>query len=281
MGIFPSVWTDYYHELPLEEAVQRLAQAGFRCAEISGNHTRKLLERDGTVSQVGHLVHRFLRQQDFRILQGHLSYKKGLCDPTATEDLKRELDLFLELGVENAVIHANGGAELPEEERFSRRVAALSQLAEYVKGTPIRLCLENLGSVPETRTVEKLRVLMDAVGSDRLGICLDTGHLHLTNGREQTCQSHEEFIEKAGKDLHALHITNNSGAGDDHLMPFSSRQGVDWQPVVAALRRIGYRGLFNLEILGENKAPLYIRDAKLDYIKKMTDYMLSDQFLDL
>ena len=212
--------------------------------------------------------------------QGHLSFKKGLCDPAAVDGLKREIDLFLGIGIENAVLHFNGGNELSVEERYQRRCRMLSDLLDHVQHTPIKLCLENLGSVPETHTVERIRKIVDQMNSDRLGICLDTGHLHLVNGRGEAVQTQEEFILGAGKDLCAMHITNNSGGGDDHLMPFSSRYGVDWVEVLRTLRTVGYNGLFNLEILGENQAPMYIRKEKLKYIKKMTDYMVSDDFLE-
>ena len=76
-----------------------------------------------------------------------------------------------------------------------------------------------------------------------------------------------------------LHITDNNGLGDTHQMPFSARFGVNWHEVLRAWEEIGYKGLFNLEILGERVAPLPIREAKLGFIYKMCEYMLSDAFL--
>ena len=274
-----SVWTDYYNFLSVEESVDKLSAAGFSYAELSINHTHTLLARSGDPSQIGKQLQRYTQDKGFTISQGHLSFSKGLCSQESVDTIKRELDLFLGVGIQNAVIHANGGASLDDQERFERRVQSLSELAEYIKGTPIRLCLENLGSVPETHTVVRIRKFIDAVGSDQLKICLDTGHLHLVNGRGEAELSQGDFIRQAGKDLCAMHVTNNSGGGDDHLMPFSSRYGVDWKVVVLALRDINYEGLFNLEILGENKAPMPILEAKLAYIAQMVRYMTSEEFV--
>jgi sugar phosphate isomerase/epimerase len=44
--------------------------------------------------------------------------------------------------------------------------------------------------------------------------------------------------------------------------------------VMQALRDIGYEGLFNLEIPGENKAPMELRDAKIAYIQACYDYLM-------
>ena len=278
MALLPSVWSNYFGEYSPEESARLLHEAGFDYGEISTHHTEKLLTRQGTPQQIGREFRGYLEDLGYTVSQGHLTYKQTLCREDSVDILKRQLDLFEAIGVKNAVIHANGGADLEPQARFARRVSTLSQLAEHLRGSQIHLCLENLGSVPETHTVEKLRLFMDAVGSDRLAICLDMGHLHLTNSRGESNQSHREFILKAGKDLKALHVTNNNGTSDDHLMPFSARKGVDWQEVVTALREVDYQGLFNLEILGEVVCPLPIRHMKLSYIRNMVDYMLSDQF---
>ena len=279
MEIKCSVWSDYFSFLTIEEAIDKLSAVGFRYAELSINHTNTLLKREGKPEETGLKLKRYIQDKGFAIPQGHLSFKKGLFDQTAIDDLKKEIDLFLGVGIQNAVIHANGGGNLDEQKRFEGRVQALTELSQYIKGTPLRLCLENLGSVPETHTVTGIRKFIDAVGSDQLKICLDTGHLHLVNGLGQVELSQGDFIRQAGKDLCAMHVTNNSGGGDDHLMPFSSRYGVDWKDVMLALNEIGYDGLFNLEILGENKAPMPILEAKLTYIAQMVRYMTSQEFL--
>ena len=274
-----SIWSDYFKELSLEEAIELFIEFGFQHSEISINHTNTLLSRSNNIEKTGEAVCKFAAQRDFHITQGHLSFKKGLIDPTSIDDLKKELDLFNAIGVQNAVVHFNGGADLDPETRFQLRLEAMNKLVEYIKGRPIKLCLENLGSVPETHTVERIRKIMDVIGSDQVGICLDMGHLHLVNKREEATQTQTEFILGAGKDLCALHVTNNSGGGDDHLMPYSSRYGIDFKEVITALNKVDYSGLFNLEILGENVAPMYIRKEKLRFIKKMTDYMLTEEFL--
>ena len=278
MAFTVSVWSDYYPEFTLEQTVDAFAAAGFCATELSLIHLEKLLQR-GDPQKVGADVKHYLDSKGFSIPQGHLSFTKGLCTPAALEDNKREIDLFAAMGIRNAVLHFNGGGNLPPEERRSRRLEALRSLAAYAQGTPVVLCLENLGSVPETHTVQQLLEIIDAVGGYNLGICLDTGHLHLTNGLGHTNQSHREFILGAGEYLRAMHITENNGKNDVHQMPYSARTGINWQEVVAAIGEIGYDGLFNLEILGENKAPLPVRDAKLHFIKEMTDYMMSDAFL--
>ena len=56
-------------------------------------------------------------------------------------------------------------------------------------------------------------------------------------------------------------------------MPFG-RGTVDFIGVVRALKEINYDGLFNLEIPGERHCPLEIRGYKIEYIKRMYEYLL-------
>ena len=277
-----SVWMGYYPEYHPAKVIDLLSEAGFTHTEWSTNCTTWLLEERGTPAQLGQKMANHAAGCNMTIPQGHLRFKQGLCDDAAVELLKQDLDLFLAMGVKAAVLHCNGGKELTDEERHDRWIENLQTLCDYVKGTDLVLCLENLGSTPQTHTAQRLLGLIDAAGGgDNLGICLDMGHLHLTNGRGQTQQSLGDFIRTAGSRLQALHVTNNSGQGDDHLMPYSSRLGIDYREPIRALDEIGYKGLFNLEILGESRAPMAIRRAKLEFIQKMCAYMLSDEFLDL
>jgi len=276
-----SVWMGYYPEYHPAEVIKLLSDAGFTHTEWSVNCTEWLFEENTPRDQLGLRIANHAKNCGMTIPQGHLSFKQGLCDDAAVEKLKRELDFFQAVGIRAAVIHCNGGKELTDEERHARWVANLRQLADHVKGTDLTICLENLGSTPQTHTAQRLLGLIGDAGGENLGICLDMGHLHLTNGRGQTNQSLEEFILTAGHQLKALHVTNNSGQGDDHLMPYSSRLGIDYRDPIRALDKIGYKGLFNLEILGECRAPMAIRRAKLEFIQKMCAYMLSDEFLAL
>jgi sugar phosphate isomerase/epimerase len=81
-----------------------------------------------------------------------------------------------------------------------------------------------------------------------------------------------QAIHECGARLLATHISDNDGSGDQHKMPFGGNIG--WRGLVSALKDIGYDGLFNLEIPGENRVPLPVRDARLKYAIEIMDYMM-------
>lgn len=265
-----SVWSSYFVELSPEDAVKELLDAGFAAAELSDEHGKMLLRR-GNPGTEGRKLKEYADGLGFSFPQGHLLLSVDLCAPDAVEILKPWLDLFLALGIRAGVLHASGGADLTAEERFDRRVRALAELTGYVRGSDFTVCLKNLRGPGRPETAEDLNALIDAVGDDaNLGICLDTGHLHLLKDREET---QRDFIRIAGKRLKALHIADNDTTGDMHLMPYG-RGTVDWPQVMEALRDAGYDCLFNLEIPGERRCPLPVLRAKLRYCRALCTYML-------
>jgi len=282
----PSIASAFYVYHAPEDAMSMLKNSGFSHSELCFEHVEVLMERSDSTGKspksIGSDFAKHLKNIGISTPQGHLSFHQGLCSYGTVELLKKELDLFLAIGIKKAVIHVNGADTAQEQERIDKKVSCLSKLLDYIRGTDLTLCIENLPSNPDVRSVKSIMKFIDLLGEKNLGVCLDTGHLHLTNHRGQTNESHEEFIRYAGKHLQALHVANNDGSGDFHLEPFAIRGGVDYQKVVFALREIGYEGLFNLEIHGAVNcitSPFAVKQLKVEYIKKLIDYMLSDEFL--
>lgn len=265
-----SVWTAYYIELSPEEAVRELKTHGIFCAELSDEHGLALLER-GNPEETGKAFRAFLQEENFTMTQGHLWLRVRLCtEEGAAEKLHEWLRLYEAIGIENAVLHCDAMQErddLTMEEKYACNLAALRRVQELSAGMRIRICLENLLRI--CRDADGIVALVDQLDEERFGICLDTGHLNMCE------QSQVEFIRKAGHRLHALHIADNEGERDQHMMPFG-RGNIDFFSVVRALREVGYEGLFNLEIPGENHAPLPVRGYKLEYIRKSCDFLLEN-----
>ena len=262
-----SIWSSYYIDLKVEAAVKRFVKNGIYCSELSDEHGLELLSRSEDVTETGKKFAEFLKENNFEVSQGHLWLKAAICsDNSAVETLYKWIDLYEAIGIKNMVLHCDRLLEtdLTKQEKNEKNVEKLLLLAEYVKGRDITICLENLCTY--TISVDDLLYLIERVGSPNFGICLDTGHLNIT------VKDQREFILKAGKHLKALHIADNEGEYDQHLMPYT-RGTVDFKEVVKALNEIDYKGVFNHEIPGETHIPLELRDAKLEYVKSCYRYL--------
>ncbi|MBO5110800.1 MAG: sugar phosphate isomerase/epimerase [Clostridia bacterium] len=265
-----SVWSSYYCDLSPEDALRALKAHGYDCCEISFEHACTLMER-GDLAAVGAAFSQFAAELGMDISQGHLSYEAKLCKPEGREFLKRQIDLFLAMGVKYAVLHCDSlawrGEELSVEQKIAENCAAIEELLNYIKDSDMVICLENLISTSFANSVEGLMYFIKRFQSKNLGICLDTGHLNLKD-KDQV-----RFIREAGKHVKALHLADNDGLGiDQHLMPYG-RGNVDFVSVLREMKALGYEGMYNLEIPGERYAPFEILGYKLDYIKRMFDYL--------
>lgn len=265
-----SVWSSYYIDLSPEDAILEFKKHGIFYTELSDEHSLELLKR-GDASVVGSKFRSFIQREGFCIPQGHLWLRCQICTvDDAVDILKKWLDLYVAIGIKNAVLHVDNmknDNSLTNDEKRAMNIDKLKQIQKYIldNNLDICICLENLGGI--VADADGLNYLIDNLDSRCFGICLDTGHLNLHD------KDQKSFILKAGKRLKALHIADNEGLKDQHMMPYG-RGNIDFAEVINALETVEYSGLFNLEIPGERNAPLEIRGYKLEYIKKCYQFMV-------
>jgi len=114
--------------------------------------------------------------------------------------------------------------------------AELRPLAAYAGARGVRLALEPLNRFETDliNVVEQGLALIEAVGSPRLGLHLDTFHMHLEE------RDSAAAIRRAGDRLFHFHACEN-----DRGTP--GRGQVAWAAVAAALREVGYDGAVVIE----------------------------------
>lgn len=151
------------------------------------------------------------------------------------------------LGSSYLVVHPQmpfgwGGPEDPDEaERLT--VALLEDLAPDAEKYGVTVCLENMPFKKQRiSTMPYIRRAVEAVKSERIGICYDTGHsnLYALDPREE--------IRTAGKYLRTLHVHDNDGERDLHLMPYLGTYR--WDLFVEGLAESGFEGPLSLETAG-------------------------------
>ena len=96
---------------------------------------------------------------------------------------RRWVDLFNALGIKAGVLHAGGNklraAGWDDKRIFERRVKAGRKIAEYARGGPTLICLENLESASDIIEAADLIRIADTAGAGNVAICLNTGHANI------------------------------------------------------------------------------------------------------
>jgi sugar phosphate isomerase/epimerase len=132
------------------------------------------------------------------------------------------------LGAVNVVFHSSAFPFLRGAYLENWAADCASFYTELAAQYPVRICIENAQDLDPT----PLRKLMEHIDSDRIGVCLDIGHIHYSRIPVG------EWFEQLGQWVQYLHLSDNMGSFDDHL-PLG-QGSIDWDLVNGlwnALRR--------------------------------------------
>ena len=122
--------------------------------------------------------------------------------------------------------------------------------------------------------VRNLRKSFDMINSDYKTFCLDTGHLNEIV--QYGAMLPHEAIPVLGKDISCLHLHDNTGNRDSHLMPLPAAGGaVNWPEVFSALDEVGYSGVYNWELQLLNFGD--ILDEALPFIGRYLRYFTENK----
>ena len=141
------------------------------------------------------------------------------------------------LGVTSIVVH---GGRLPADfptsllpearERAKDSIRTILQQTSDWNGV---LSIENANryrlSKAIVSTADEQREFVDSIGSPRLKAVLDTGHA-FTFGADLA-----SWIDLLGDRLHEIHVHDNFGKGDEHLVPGTGK--IDWEKFFQAYER--------------------------------------------
>ena len=264
-----SIWSQFYNTAEPEEAILEFEKDGISYIELSSEHIEALLKREGTYAEIGREFANFCLQKGIKIHQAHLIFPSNIVtDSNVCDSLVNQLEMLDAMGVRSAVLHLDPmkDAAVSYEEKIERNIEALRGILSRTEDSGVRICIENLGEI--MRGIDEILCVIEKVGSDRLGVCLDTGHLNLTKTSTQ-----REFILKADRRLGALHIADNEGVSDQHIIPFG-RGHIDFFEVAKALEEVDYDGLFNYEIGGDSgRCPTPVKHFKYKWVEATYNYI--------
>ena len=127
-----------------------------------------------------------------------------------------------------------------------------SALVPALKETGVTMCIENLffydrqtgrwapNYCSDAQDLCELIDTLNEMHGPHFAACLDTGHARVAKNDPA------EMLKVLGSRIKVLHIQDNLGEKDDHLIP---TQGlIDWHAFAIALGQIDYHGTFNFEV---------------------------------
>ena len=152
------------------------------------------------------------------------------------ELIKNRIDLAHCLNAGAIVLHLY----LPQRHQFEKEkdrelflrpvLKSFNELESYCKTRQIKICLENNFENSLEHSCYLYDTLFNKYDGDFLGFCFDTGHALMACG--ENCL---EYARRYNSRLFMIHVHDNQGIYDEHLVPFAGKfYWDDFAPVLAS-----------------------------------------------
>ena len=274
--------TEHYSS---EDAIREIGKAGFEAVDLDLAFNKlshdPMLEdnwKDWVERQI-----QAAAEYNMPITQGHAHFfSKMHCELLSEEEImrreniiKRDIEAAAMCGIKWLVIHPSTYCDdvyYSQKLSMKKNVEHCKRLGEVAAKHGVGIAIENLTVHKPPcfcASTDDLMELLDRLGDDKVfGICWDTGH-GLLNEMDQPAA-----IRQIGKRLKALHINDNGGKWDEHILPFQGR--VEWKPIMKALGEIGYENDVTFEVLNYSKGfDEVLHPAAIRFAKEVGDYLIS------
>lgn len=229
------------------EKLDRLHAAGFRYVDLSIYGTKKdasPFQRDDWRDTVRTLAEH-AKRLGMTFVQSHAPGGNPLIRDEKWQPLLdatiRAIEVCGALGIPNTVVHSGSRDGMSREQYFEEILSFYRLLFPYMEEHGVQVLIENSSAACGYRHFldgAEMREFLDYAAHPLLGACWDTGHANIEGAQY-------DQILTLGKHLKAVHVHDNIGKKDEHMMPFCGVCSMD--EVVTALLDTGFTGPFTME----------------------------------
>ena len=161
------------------------------------------------------------------------------------QDTIRCIDACGAWGIPNLVVHSGYVAGLTSKETFAKNKEFFMPLLERAEKYGVNILVENFNrmSIDGLYWIDNapdLLGMIEYVDHPLFHAVWDVGHANMQ------AMPQDEALRMLGSHVRALHIQDNMGDKDTHLVPFVGTVNMD--EIMCGLADIGYKGYFTFEV---------------------------------
>ena len=253
----------YFQYNDYDVGLRQLKEDGYDCCDYHGFiHAVSPLYRYDEEELQSYLAEVYQSAEKYGVEFNQLHAQWPLKCSTEEETLrsiesaKKSIRGAAYLHCHNVVMHTfapfGWQREVDAEATFDKNVEIFSTVADYAKDFDVTICIENLPFTElEISKVGTVLRLIEVLNRPNCKMCFDVGHAHVFH------DDIAEDIIKIGSRLQVLHVHDNSGQHDSHIMPWQGT--VNWNSFTKALKEVGFDGCISLETYVKNNMPHEIK----------------------
>jgi len=246
-----SVSTAVYYRYSLVESIKRIAKLGYNAVEIWGGRPHAFPD-DMTDSKINE-IKKCIREYDLKIsglipaqfrYPTNLSIEDEKIREASISYINHSINIADRLGIK--YVSVCPGFTLfgqSRESGYNLFKDSLCRILEHAaKFNNIEILIEPAHKF-ETDIIifieDSLR-LLEEMNKSSLGIVLDTGHINVNK------ESFSDAVRLLGDHIKHIHIDDNHGYNDDHLIP--GEGNINFEKVILDLKKINYKGFLTVEL---------------------------------
>jgi L-ribulose-5-phosphate 3-epimerase len=235
--------TNTYHTYSLEQALQGIAEAGYRCVELSAvpGWTEHVALNGGDE----------LRRQlsDFGLSPVSLSAHSDLTTREGLEHGVRAVRWAGDFGI--PIVNTAIGGHASQEEDEAAFLGNVAELAGAAEEAGVVVALEIHGDIMASGG--KTLPLLEKIGRESVKVNYDTANVEFYSGKKAV-----DDLPQIAPYLAHVHLKDTVGGKDVWNFPAIGTGSVDFERVLQILEQAGYSGPFSveLEFQGEPWPPL-------------------------
>ena len=180
----------------------------------------------------------YARKVGLNVVFVHLRYKrindiwnKDIDASDVVEEYIHDLEVCKKNGINLVIMHLTSKMVAPEYNEIG--LERLRKIINKAEELGIYIAFEN------TKIRGYLEYVFGNIKSDNIGLCYDAGHCH--------AHFDDEFNYEFFKDrIFAVHLHDNHGQLDEHLLPFDGT--INWEHVIEKLKDCNYNSYVTLEL---------------------------------
>ena len=244
-----NIYADFTFKIPFEERLRLIKENGFDGVMLGFS--------DGLQYTQYEIVHNFgLEIENVHSPFDRMNALWDIC-PLSTYILDRTLECVRvcgENGIKTMICHPTDGLVPPKVTKFG--LENFFKIIDSGEKHGVDIAFENI-QLPEF-----LDVIFGKLGdSKRVKFCYDVGH-------ENCFSKGTNCLEKFGGRLACLHIHDNDGKTDGHLIPFDGN--VDYSLFLKRLKGLKAQPPLSMEVY-MSKSPIYKNAAPDSFVKRCAD----------
>jgi sugar phosphate isomerase/epimerase len=148
----------------------------------------------------------------------------------AMDEFKRAIDVSEDLPFSRMVLHMGGSREKADPRKRDAAFSTLEHLVLHAHHAGVTLAVENTTS--EMGEPAYLRSFVDETRLTGLRFNFDVGHANLADGPAE--QRLEKSFAPMKELVASLHLHDNHGEKDEHLLPYDG--SIDWDAAIPLLK---------------------------------------------